>query len=291
MDIASVMAVVDGSVRSRAAMRAALDLGRVFDAHTHLLQVSPLPMIVVPRLQSPASRTVDDMMHNLRDHTEHRRLQFETFFDEDVLAGGLPVCITDGCSPKRRTGFEVCKEVVTGHESREIARRGKLFDLIVIVAPTEEEGGVDSAVLEATLFDTGRPALLIPGSYDRSVGEHVLIAWDGSTEAAKSIHNAMPLIRRAKQVEVIHVRDGRRQDIDPVDVAKYLALHGVEATTRTIDCADGLTADCLAEAARANGCALIVMGAYGDNPMRNGGYGNITRALVGNADVPILIAH
>lgn len=291
MDIASVMAVVDGSMRSRAAMRAALGLGRTFDAHTHLLQVSPLPVMVVPRIQSESSRAVDDMMHGLRDRNEHHRLQFERFFDEDVVSDGLPVCLTNACAPGSRTGFEVCKEMVTGHESREIARRGKLFDIVVIVMPGEDEGGVDSAVLEATLFDTGRPALLVPNKYDKPVGKNVTIAWDGSTEAAKSIHNAMPLIRRADRVEVLYVRDGRRRDINPEDIAKYLALHGVEAVARIHDCPDGRTAECLVEAAKSNGDALIVMGAYGDNPLSSGSYGNTTRALVSNAETPILIAH
>lgn len=291
MDIASVMAVVDGSARSRAAMRAALDLGRTFKAHTHLLQITPPPMMVVPRVHGEASRAVDDMMLDLKGLNEHRRLQFLQFFSEDVLDGGLPVCDTTACAASDRTNFEVCKEMITGHESREIARRGKLFDLVVIVTPGEEEGGVDSAVLEATLFDTGRPALLIPSKYDRPLGDTVTIAWDGSSEAAKSIHNAMPLIRRAKSVEVVYVRDGRRDDIDPKDIAKYLALHGVDATPKTIECPDGRKAECLIEAAKANGNALLVMGAYGDDPMAAGSYGNTTRAVVSGADMAILIAH
>lgn len=291
MDIASVMAVVDGSLRSRAALRAALDLGRTFDARTHLLQVSPLPMVLVPRLQSENDRTVDDMMTNLKGRNEHRRLQFERFFEEDVVAGGAPVC--EHWQPDRpdKSGFGVCKETVTGHESREIAKRGKLFDIVLMVTPNEDDGGVDSAVLEATLFDTGRPALLIPGTFEGHLGQSITIAWDGSAEATKSIHNAMPLIRRAKHVEVLTISEGERTDTNPQDIVDYLATHGIRAEARTLPPQEDDIAGPLMKAATENGNALIVMGAFGIDSVNSGRYGNTARIVVGDAANPIFIAY
>lgn len=291
MDIGSVMAVVDGSLRSRAALRAALDLGRTFDARTHLLQISPAPVMLVPKVHSDDSNVVDDMMNNLQGLNEHRRLQFERFFEEDVIAHGTPVC--EHREPNRELckGFGVCKELVTGHESREIAKRGRLFDIVLIVTPSEDDGGVDSAVLEATLFDTGRPALLIPSTYEGRLGRCITVAWDGSAEAAKSIHNAMPLIRRAERVEVLNIQEDGRVEADPDDIVTYLATHGISAIAKIVQAPQDDVADTLMQAATANGDALIVMGAYGDNPMILGEYGNTARDVVGTAINPIFIAH
>jgi len=291
MDIGSVMAVVDGSLRSRAALRAALDLGRTFDARPHLLQISPAPVMLVPRVHSVDSHAVDSMMDSLQGLSEHRRLQFERFFEEDVIAHGTPVC--ECCEPnsKWRKGFGVCKELVTGHESREIAKRGRLFDIVLIVTPNEDDGGVDSAVLEATLFDTGRPALLIPSNYAGHLGRCITIAWDGSAEAAKSIHNAMPLIRRAEDVEVLNIQESGRFEADPNDIVDYLATHDIAATANAVPATQDHVARTLMEAATNNDNAMIVMGAYGDNPMKLSGYGDTTRDVVGTAINPIFIAH
>ncbi len=291
MDIGSVMAIVDGSLRSRAVLRAALDLGRTFDARTHLLQISPAPVVLVPRVHSEGANAIDDMVNSLQGLNEHRRLQFERFFEEDVIANGTPVCRHRDPDPQHCTGFGVCKELVTGHESREIAKRGRLVDIVLMVTPSEDDGGVDSAVLEATLFDTGRPALLIPGTYDGHVGRCITIAWDGSAEAAKSIHNAMPLISRAKHVDVLNVQEDGRLEADPNDIATYLTTHGINATATSVKSAQDNVAETLMKAASSNGDAMIVMGAYGDNPMNLGVYGNTARVVVGTAINPIFIAH
>lgn len=291
MDIASVMAVVDGSTQSRAALKAGVRLGQIFGAHTHLLQIEAPPLLVVPPMHSNASQTVASIMADLKSDNEERRNRFRHFLNEDISAKGIPLFSPETCASRNRGDFSVCAETVAGHESREIARRGRMFDIVVVVLPDASDGGTDNASLEATLFETGRPALLVPSDHEGSFGTRITVGWDGSSEAAKSIHNAMPFIRRAESVQVVHVIDDKNGEIDPTDVTKYFALHGIEACPKRIEKPDTGVANCVLETAYAHRSDLLVIGAYDESLWDGNGYGATAHELIDHGKLPILIAH
>mgnify|MGYP003571186051 CR=1 FL=1 len=290
MDFKSILAIVDGGAESRNVLATALELGRRFDAATALLHVTPpLTHAAVPISEDLPSQVIDRLVDSMSRANDVRRTAFETFIRETVTDKGLPVVAPEDITSAHH--FAVAKLCVIGHENREIAARGRLFDLVVIAIPGAENGGVESAVLEAALLDTARP-VLITCNYPRPViGGHVTVAWDGSREAAQSVRNALPMLQTAAAVEIVNVVENGSVSADPEDIRKYLSMHGIEARTRIMHAAKDKIAATLLDAARGNGHALLVMGAYGAGAAAEYMFGGVTRSVLANTDVPLLLSH
>jgi hypothetical protein len=94
---------------------------------------------------------------------------------------------------------------VDGRESEVVAEHGRLFDLIVIGRTTADKHARWQATCEAALFESGRPVLLAPAQPPKSIGDSVVVAWNGSTETARSVALAMPLLTAASRVVVLSV--------------------------------------------------------------------------------------
>src|SRR3546814_15630144 len=100
------------------------------------------------------------------------------------------------------------EEVSPGHDV--IGSHGRLFDLIVVGRPVKGASTPSMSMLEAALFDSGRPILIAPPTPPQTVGDHCVIAWNGSSEAARTIAFAMPLPAKAKKVTVLTVEEDRK---------------------------------------------------------------------------------
>ncbi|WP_055046715.1 universal stress protein [Devosia sp. A16] len=152
------------------------------------------------------------------------------------------------------------------------------------------------AIEEAVLFQSGRPCLFVPPSYQRrSVCENVLLAWKNTPEAARAVADAMPLLKRAKSVVVAIVDEAlgapeEQGNAPDEDVGRYLSRHGIKADVHIIDGWTNTGAAILNEAAR-TAAHLIVMGAYGHSRLREWLLGGATREVLSSAPVPVLVSH
>lgn len=290
MDIRSILAVVDGGEESRTVLTTALEMGRRLDAATALLHVTPqVAHEILPIADDIPSQSVSRLIDSMTRANEARHSAFEKLIDETVTKANVPVIAPSEITNSRH--FAVSKICVTGHENREIAARGRLFDLVIIAIPGADSGGVESAVLEAALLDTARP-VLITCRYPRPViGGHVTVAWDGSREAAQSVRNALPMMKIASAIEVVHIEDGASPHVNPEDICQYLSLHSLTAVPRTIAATKGDIASTLLDAAHENGHALLVMGAYGAGAAAEYMFGGVTRSVLSQADLPLLLSH
>jgi nucleotide-binding universal stress UspA family protein len=146
------------------------------------------------------------------------------------------------------------------------------------------------------VLDAGRPVLIIPhaGTFG-SVGKRVLIAWDGSREANRALHDALPLIRRAEAVTVTHV-GAEQADLDRERpalerIVRHLARHGIEAqAAESLHPAISVQAalsSCVAEF----GADMIVAGAYHHSRLRESLLGGVSRDLLDRMTVPVLMSH
>ena len=89
-----------------------------------------------------------------------------------------------------------------------IGSHGRVFDLIALGRPGPAPQNPRMAPLEAALFESGRPVLIVPEAAPRTLARNVLIAWNGSTEQARTNAFAMPLLRLAETVTVLTVEGG-----------------------------------------------------------------------------------
>jgi nucleotide-binding universal stress UspA family protein len=168
---------------------------------------------------------------------------------------------------------------------------GRVFDLIVLGRPGREPSQPRMPPLEAALFESGRPVLIVPRAAPASIGRNVLVAWNGSTEQAHTNIFAMPFLRRAEKVTVLTVEGGTTPGPSGEQAAQHLRRNGVAAVAVTVAPGGRSTGEAILDKAHALGCDLLVKSAYTQSRLRQMIFGGATRDILANASLPVLMAH
>ena len=172
-----------------------------------------------------------------------------------------------------------------------IARR---FDLAIMGQPEPHKPALERLIVEAALFDSGRPALVVP--YIQRIGlklDRVMVGWDGSRSAARAVADAMPLLVRAKVTEVVMVASepAKSEEMPGADIARHLARHGAKVEVKSIVTAEtGVDSTILSHAADTS-ADFLVMGGYGHSRLREFILGGVTRGILSSMTLPILMSH
>lgn len=169
----------------------------------------------------------------------------------------------------------------------------RTFDLSV-VGQAEPKSMRDDLMIEGSLFDSGRPVLVVP--YIQRAGlklDRVMVCWDGSRNAARAINDAMPFLSRAKAVDVVTISAGKDKsgEIKGVDIAQHLARHGLNVELRRINAGDVDVANVILSDAADRDADFIVMGGYGHSRLREFVLGGATRGILSSMTVPTLMSH
>jgi nucleotide-binding universal stress UspA family protein len=168
---------------------------------------------------------------------------------------------------------------------------------VTVLGQGRDLGGApyDLAFLpEELALGVGRPVLVVPryGTFE-TVGERVLVAWNGSREATRAVHDALPFLRAATKVTVLSIDP--EHDLGPrvpsADIALHLARHGITAEADWTSGLDIAVGDVLLSRAADLGADLIVMGAYGHSRAREMVLGGATRHILQHMTVPVLMSH
>lgn len=175
----------------------------------------------------------------------------------------------------------------------------KCADLIVLGQedPDDPESYIGDHFAENLVMSAGRPVLMIPfaGTFD-AIGREVMIAWDGSREATRAVHDAMPLLTRASHVTVVTVDEARDNalgnHIPGARIAEALLRHRVNVDVTTLDgVAHSSIGETLLSQAYDLNADLLVMGAYGHARWRERVLGGATRTVMASATLPVLLSH
>jgi nucleotide-binding universal stress UspA family protein len=176
-----------------------------------------------------------------------------------------------------------------------LSRLARRFDLSVLMQ--SKPGGVNNDdMIETSLFQSGRPVIVVP--YIQKDGlklDHVVCCWDGSRAAARAFNDALPLLAKATQVDLLIVLNektsGDEKEIRGVEIAKHLARHDVKVQIEIIPAADiDVTNTILSYVADISG-TLIVMGGYGHAKLREVILGGVTRDMLKSMTVPVFMSH
>jgi nucleotide-binding universal stress UspA family protein len=167
---------------------------------------------------------------------------------------------------------------------------GRVADLMVVPQPGPLPRMPES-LFEGALFDSGRPVLLVPAGRHATVGKKVVVAWNGSTETARAVSLAMPLIKGAEAVEVISVEGAMVQGPTGAELADALRRHGLAVTARHCQAGGKSTGQVMVDEATKSGADLIVKGAYTQSRLRQMIFGGLTRHLILSSPIPVMFAH
>lgn len=172
-----------------------------------------------------------------------------------------------------------------------VGHRGRLFDLIVVGRPVSGEPVPTMHTLEAALFESGRPILIAPPQAPSSFGETISIAWNGSTETARTITFAMPFLQQAKKVIVLTIEEATVPGPSGEAVAKYLSRNGIAADAVTTSAGKRDHGKAMLEESAAQGADMVVKGAYTNSRLRQMIFGGATNYILSNTELPVLMAH
>ncbi|MFH6783291.1 MULTISPECIES: universal stress protein [Methylobacterium] len=172
-----------------------------------------------------------------------------------------------------------------------LAAEARLHDLTVLDLDPRSEI-LSRETIEAALMGSGRPVLAVPPTRPAFAGRRILVAWDGSPQAARAANDAMPLLRAADGVEIVSVGDADEllTTVPGVEFARHLARHGVAVTVSDLPQV-GSIADTLRSHAGLVRADLMVMGAYRHSRTREFVFGGVTRSLLLDAPAPLFLAH
>jgi nucleotide-binding universal stress UspA family protein len=172
-----------------------------------------------------------------------------------------------------------------------IARR---FDLAVAAQDDPDKPVSETPVVEGALFESGRPLIVVPYIHKAGMGlDQVMACWDGSRPAARAVADAMPLLARANNVDLVIVEGDRAKsdEMPGADMAQHLARHGLKVAIERIPRGSLEVKDALLNYAADSAADLIVMGGYGHSRMREFILGGVTRGMLESMTVPTLMSH
>jgi nucleotide-binding universal stress UspA family protein len=181
-----------------------------------------------------------------------------------------------------------------GGVGEQFGRLARRFDLVIIGQAEPEAGAIDHAIGEAALFESGRPVIIVPYIQKAPLDlDGAMVCWDGSRAATRAIADAMPLLKRAKRVEVLIVANecGKQDEIEGVDMGAHLARHGLNVEIKREQIGDIDVADVILSHAADTETNFIVMGCYGHSRLREFVLGGVTRTILRSMTVPVLMSH
>lgn len=277
MSYKTLLVHLDDSERCNTRVELALDLASRWNAHLIGLYV------VCQDLLEPLHRRDEPLKLAAYERLcEERRKQAEVRFLDAA----------------KRAGRSVEWRAPAGPVTETAILHARHADLLVLgqTDPNDRKTYIASHFLEDVLMGSGCPAIIVPyAGQVRTLGENVLVAWDGGREAARAVADALPLLERARFVNVETVAR-KRPDPDKtpagVDVAAYLERHGVRSsfstTPRQGNIGSGAT---LLNRASDLHADLLVMGAYSHTRMHERVLGGATRTILESMTVPVLMSH
>ena len=166
-----------------------------------------------------------------------------------------------------------------------IVRHARLAD-VVILSTKDSYPSVGSVALHARI-----PVLAAPvAGGGLRVGSPVLIAWNGSHPSANALRASLPLLREAEGVHILAV-DRDSEQFPAARALAYLAHHDVAAEVHWQHGEGKSVAETILAFALQVDAGTLVAGAFGHNRFREMLLGSVTRALLKESPIPLLLTH
>lgn len=158
----------------------------------------------------------------------------------------------------------------------------------------ERKNADQQAAIEDWIFSVGRPCLLIPGDAPSdSPFDEVVVSWDYSRSAARAVADAIPILRKAKNVRIVTVRG--EKDLPMAEIGAplvaFFADHGISGAAEEIQAGSKTIGQALLSRAADAKANLIVMGAFGHSRLREFILGGATKELLETSNIPLFMSH
>jgi nucleotide-binding universal stress UspA family protein len=180
------------------------------------------------------------------------------------------------------------------NSSSDVGVNAHYADLVVVTRP--EPAGQTAGppgLAESLVLSSGRPIIVFPPSGTVSRVRRILVGWNANRESIRAVADALPLLAKAEAVEVLVVDPERHPGHGPepgADIARHLARHGAQVGVRRLSSGGKDVGHLLLSQADAFGADLLVMGAYGHSQLSEWVFGGVTRTVLYEAGLPVLMS-
>ena len=285
MSIRNILVPILPKIASDTQLDAALQLARCAPVHIDAVFIRPDPTVLLatmPDMAIASGVTFDTLEDEYREEEKRAFAAFEAWRTRNGVASAQADHTLDttvaGWSNER------------GYPEAYAVRRGRVSDIIIVNQPGTEPTA-NEAIVDAVLFDTGRPVIIVPPRLPGNMLDHLLVAWNGSLESSRAVAGAMPLLHAGAQVSIFTAgNDGEDPAVD-CDLAEALRWHGINTECMSSHAEDPSTAEALLRAGDERGATLLVMGAYTHGRVRQMLLGGVTRHVLRHAQLPVLMMH
>jgi nucleotide-binding universal stress UspA family protein len=260
----------DESVMDR--LRLVLTLARACGAHVHCLNVTPIQTYTV--VDNFGATYINQ---EIVDALERQAAKLQQRIEKQLRIADLSWDYeetTDAVLPKLVQCAAFADLVITGRE------------------PKQRDFGGSGITLIGDLLAQLRTPLLVTGDRLLEWGSDspAVIAWNGSYEAANAVRNAIPLLKMARETRIVEFNEKKERQVPSTDLLEYLSRHGVRAELDARETREPID-EALVRFAEELDAGIIVMGGYGHSRAGEFLFGGITRALIKNCPVALVMAH
>jgi nucleotide-binding universal stress UspA family protein len=260
----------DPGMESR--LQAALAIARANEGHLSCLHITPISLYIASDgvtgayMMPDFAKHLDEMEAKMREHIEARLKTEDVSWDY---------------------------EHVDGEPAQMLISRSALADLIILGRSHHRETRYTPITLIGDVLQSARiPILVQPQERDSfdPLGPAV-VAWNGSYEAANAIRSALPLLQMSSAVHIVTVEEPKEHMLPSLAASTYLSRHGVKSEIHARPVSDMPVDKAIRETADVMGAGYIVMGGYGHSRVREYLFGGVTRSLLKESPIPLLLAH
>lgn len=262
-------------------------LARKLGAHPTFLLARPQVNVIPVYAHSVTAAGYTAMMHSLNANADLREMSVKQMLMVAAAERGLKLAMPDKASEDAQATFQVD----IGDDDEVMRRFAAVNDLVVFARGSRPGESLEtSPLLKTALEYSGRPILVVTDDLPNDLGTVTAIAWSGSTEGARAVTAALPILCRSDDVVILTVSTGKTRAEEGERLQKYLSRHGVRARTEQLDQEDHVGQELIAAASRCE-ANLLVSGGYTHSRMRQTLFGGVTHHLLENCTLPLLMAH
>lgn len=179
-----------------------------------------------------------------------------------------------------------------------ISERARYADL-VIVGQYEWQGSPEThplPIAHSVVLRCGRPVLVVPAGVQPNALARIAVAWDGSREAVRAVHDALPLLCPSQSVQIVTVvshsgEDAKDAEGDAKSLSAHLANHEIGVVTEILQIRSTDEHKDLRKQMEQGAYDLVVMGAYSHPMWLEFIFGGVTRAILSSSNIPIFVSH
>ena len=281
--IKSILLPFNNVLPTAVAINAARTLGRHFESYIEgAFCRQLLPVIAGEGITLPGDYLAEFEVEGRRQSEEARDVFFQLIGEAD-----MPEADLEEVGVGLRAGWTEMVGTGTGG----VAEYARLFDLSIIARPDDEVAVEWKSTIEALLFESGRPILLVGDEVPSVVGDRVVVAWNGSVEAARSVAMSEALLLNSSEVVVVTVAGATVPGPSAKQLVAQMCARNIPARAETIERGEATVGGAFLDYVEDFDADLLIKSAFTQSRFRQWVFGGATKEIIATASIPVFMCH